>query len=304
MYLAFALDVSGSMGKLDEPYHDPVLKWQPVVRATKSFFTDASSSGIHASLTFFPARSDRCDAERYLEPDVAMTPLPSTTFADAIDAITPADADGWRGGTPTLAVLTGTFDFLAQRAQVDPDGAYAVVLVTDGHPQGCSDDEDDIARVAERIAAERPVPTYVIGVANPPGGPDTIGNLNLLAEAGGTERALIIPTGDPEATTRELRATIEGIRSETRVCVAAIPENPGGEPLDVNRVNVTLSSATGSTPLGYDAACSEPHAWRFDDAANPRNIVLCEGTCAELRADLTLTLTVEFGCERRPVVPR
>ena len=40
VHLAFAFDVSGSMGKLDEPYHDPALKWRPVVAATRAFFED------------------------------------------------------------------------------------------------------------------------------------------------------------------------------------------------------------------------------------------------------------------------
>jgi hypothetical protein len=82
--LAFAFDVSGSMGKLDYPYHDPTLKWEPVVAATKAFFTDPASTGISASLTFFPIdadESERCDANSYDTPDVPMTALPSTAFS-------------------------------------------------------------------------------------------------------------------------------------------------------------------------------------------------------------------------------
>ena len=35
VYLAFAFDVSGSMGKGDKPWHDRTLKWDPVVAAIR-----------------------------------------------------------------------------------------------------------------------------------------------------------------------------------------------------------------------------------------------------------------------------
>lgn len=156
----------------------------------------------------------------------------------AIDAITPTRASGWRGGTPTLAVLQGTYSFLHERAKDDASGKYAVVLVTDGYPQGCDDDEDDIANVADAVeGAAATLPTYVIGVRNPPGGPDTVSNLNRLAVAGGTEQAFLVATGDPETTARDFKAVIDSIRGETLSCEARIPENPGGLPVDPARVN-------------------------------------------------------------------
>lgn len=303
VYLAFAFDVSGSMGKLDEPHHDPALKWEPVVRATKSFFTDGSSMGMRASLTFFPAEEDRCDGETYLEPQVPMTALPSSAFGDAIDAIAPKSEDEWRGGTPTMAVLEGTHQFIETLANADPAGKYAVVLVSDGYPQGCSDRENDIEAVAEVVQerAER-VPTYVVGVANPPGGPDTVTNLARLAMAGGTNAAFLIATGDAEGTARAFRQAVEAIRSQARSCVAPIPANPGGTPLDPQRVNVTLGAAPASTRLAYDASCADGRAWRYDDAANPGAIVLCADVCNDVQQELSLELNVEFGCERVDVI--
>ncbi len=52
--LAFTYDVSASMGSEFTAYYSRELKWQPVVDATKAFFTDPSSAGISATLTFFP----------------------------------------------------------------------------------------------------------------------------------------------------------------------------------------------------------------------------------------------------------
>lgn len=52
--LAFVFDVSASMGSEYEPFHSRALKWDPVVAATKAFFSDPASKGLSATLTFFP----------------------------------------------------------------------------------------------------------------------------------------------------------------------------------------------------------------------------------------------------------
>src|SRR6185312_5549234 len=143
VYLEFAFDVSGSMGKGDKPWHDRKLKWEPVVAATKAFFEDAKSVGFSAALTFFPAQDERCDRASYQAPDVGMQPLPSTKFGEALDAIGMED---WRGGTPTLYVAQGIFDQI-ELEQKDHPGRYALVLVTDGYPQDC--DDNSISAVAE-----------------------------------------------------------------------------------------------------------------------------------------------------------
>ena len=59
------------MGKGDEDWHDKSLKWDPVVLATRTFFEDAGSHGLTASLTFFPDEGDedeRCVEEAYASP--------------------------------------------------------------------------------------------------------------------------------------------------------------------------------------------------------------------------------------------
>src|SRR4051794_30435822 len=46
-------DQSGSMGDTTEdPSYDPAKRWIPVGTAMKAFFTDKSSAGMNASLTF------------------------------------------------------------------------------------------------------------------------------------------------------------------------------------------------------------------------------------------------------------
>lgn len=303
VYLAFAFDVSGSMGKGDLEHHDRELKWDPVVAATKAFFADSASVSISASLSFFPAASDRCDADSYATPDVPMTPLPSDAFATAIDDITPESSDDWRGGTPTLAVVNGTLSFLEPMVEEDPSSIYALVLVTDGYPQDC--DDDDIETVAEAVAAvSDTIPTYVIGVENPPGGPDTVSDLHAIAEAGGTGEAFLIETGDPEQTKLDFEAVIEDIRGRSVSCDVEIPPPPAGQVFEPGKVNVTYEISGDGRAFAYDQSCEYPDSWRYDDPAAPSVIELCPETCALAQGETTAKLLVEFGCESRTPIVR
>ncbi|WP_438030027.1 vWA domain-containing protein [Sorangium sp. So ce233] len=307
VYLAFAFDVSGSMGKGDKEWHDKALKWDPVVAATKQFFADPGSEGLTASLTFFPADDDKCMAEIYMTPDVPLTPLPSPAFGAALDQIEPMTSSDWRGGTPTAWVMRGTSEFIGAQRQQNP-GRYAIVLVTDGYPQGCDEASDTIDAVVadaqEALAAN--VPTYVIGVENPPiqGAPDTLDDLHKIAAAGGTESAVLINTGDPSQTTAAFKAAVDRIRSASVSCTLGIPPAPDGRTFDKEKVRVNYTSGSNSpASLPYDQSCATADAWRYDEPANPTQIVLCDGTCAAVQADLEAALSVDFTCESVIEVP-
>lgn len=296
VFLGVAFDVSGSMGELDEPWHDPELKWEPVVAATKAFFTDPASSGLTATMTFFPAENDECEDESYTPPEVPPTSLPSMAFVDAIDAVTPQSPDEWRGGTPTLAVSRAILTMLQQMARADSVARYVYVLISDGYPQGCGDDNDinlTIDAVAE-MSAE--ITTYVIGVANPPGGPQSVEDLDAIAVAGGSEAAFIVQTGDPEQTAADFAAAIETIRSGTISCNLPIPEPPNGASLEPDELNVRFNGEL----LGYDPECADPRGWRYDDPSMPTQIEICPAACEEAKEDPDRELVVEFGCQTQP----
>jgi hypothetical protein len=297
-YLAFAFDVSGSMGQLDYPWHDPVLKWEPVIAATEAFFAAPASTGISASLTFFPADTDRCLASMYTTPYVPMTALPSSDFEAAITAVTPQTQSDWGAGTPTLAVLQGTFEFLQGFAQTHPEGIYAVVLVTDGYPSGCDDNEISSV-VAEVSSHAATIPTYVIGVANPPipDAPDTVSDLHAIAAAGGTSQAFIIETGDPQSTKVDFAQVIDVIRGAAISCEITIPPAPEGQVFDRSKVTVLYSSGGNETALAYDPSCAKDNAWHYDDPADPKSVVLCTGTCDAITSDPDANILVQFGCE-------
>ncbi|WP_437971353.1 VWA domain-containing protein [Sorangium sp. So ce260] len=307
VYLAFAFDVSGSMGKGDKDWHDKSLKWDPVVAATKQFFADAGSEGLTASLTFFPAQDDKCMTAIYATPDVPLTPLPSPAFGAALDQIEPMTSSDWRGGTPTAWVMRGTTSFIGAQRQQNP-GKYAIVLVTDGYPQGCDEASDTIdAVVADAQAAlADSIFTYVIGVENPPipGAPDTLDDLHKIAAAGGTESAVLINTGDPSQTTAAFKAAIDRIRSAAVSCTMAIPLPPDGSSFDKEKVRVAYTSGSNATTeLVYDQSCATADAWRYDDPANPTQIVLCVDTCTAVQTDVAAELSVDFTCESVIEVP-
>ncbi|MET0284058.1 MAG: vWA domain-containing protein [Polyangiales bacterium] len=304
VHLAFAFDVSGSMGNGDRAWYDKALKWDPVVAATKSFFASESAKGMSASLTFFPGPNSRliCSNSEYAKPDVAFTALPSQAFATAIDAVAPKTKAEWRSGTPTLAVLQGTGQFVVS-ARDREAGRYAMVLVTDGYPQSCGNTADKVDTVVAEAKAQlaKDLPTYVIGVANPAGkgGPDTVTDLHRIAAAGGTDQAVLIDTGNPDATVTAFSAAIERIRQATISCSLAIPsENQAGRAFDKQSVVVHYDGSQGSTELKYDAECKGSNGWHYDDVNNPTEIELCDQTCTTVRADANAKLAVEFSCER------
>jgi hypothetical protein len=277
-----------------------------VVAATKAFFADPASEGFTASMTFFPDEGDedeRCVLAGYTTPDVPITPLPSDAFGAAIDVIA---AQEWRGGTPTAWVVRGTISFIQQQVAANPGARHAIVLVTDGYPQGCSDTDDQISTVANEVAAVAlTIPTYVIGVANPPieDAPDTVTNLQQIAQAGGTEQAYLIDTGNPAQTSADFSAAINQIRGASVSCVVAIPPAPDGRTFDKEKVSVRYTSAGNPVAdLSYDPDCLAEDTWHYDDPANPTQIVLCASTCGSVQADVLAALDVGFTCEQTIVV--
>jgi hypothetical protein len=300
VYMAFAFDISASMGNNAETFS---LKWQPVVAATKIFFVEPEAAGISASLTFFPGPGGtqaQCASTSYVAPDVPQTLLPSNAFAAAIDGLGMTPNDAWRTSTPTLAVYQGTvasLRALREGSSADANVTQAIVLVTDGLPQSCGAN-DDLERVLREVQASG-ILTYVVGVALEPNAAE---NLNRLAQAGGTESAFIIAIGDPLQTERDFKAAVDEIRGVSVSCTIAIPLPPINTEFVPEQVNVTYDSSGSIERLSYDPDCRSEAAWRYDDLANPQAIVLCDSACGAVQADVKASLEIEFGCRRRDVV--
>lgn len=295
--LAFLFDVSGSMGGNDRTRFE--TKWLPVVAAAEGFFTEGEAAALTASLTFFPTADQnvRCDAAAYATPDVPDTALPSPLFGDAIRGLGyTLGSNNWRSSTPTLPAYAG----LVSSLQGAPTGSVqAVVLVTDGVPQGCNG-VDDVQVVAQAVRSSG-IKTFVVGVANPPGdnAGDNLANLNVIAQAGGTDQAFIVATGDPAQTEADFKAVIDGIRGVALSCNIEIPLPPVGSVFVPEKVNVVYGSASSvERTLSYDPSCVAEDAWHYDDAASPSTIVLCTESCGLAQREASARLSVEFGCER------
>lgn len=304
--LIFMLDKSGSMGQ--PPDFDPALKWSPVTSGLSAFFADGASAGMRASLHVFPKGAtiqEECTAT-YADPLVALRDLPEpAAFSDAIANVSPS------GGTPTLPALAGAADAARAAKAVHPNERTVIVLVTDGEPgyringmntTGCGDPSwdasgqppNDIANVASLAASlladQPPINTYVIGVG------DALNNLDSIARAGGTGRALLVSAQMPSRTAEELRDALSYVRNSTLACAFPVPSPPDGRKLDLGRVNVVVRVDGREETLSYSDQCAAAEGWRYDQIDAPSRIELCSAACARVKADVSTIVTIAFGC--------
>jgi hypothetical protein len=134
-------------------------KWNACEAGLSNFFAAQSSSGIHASLTFFGkdigASNADCSASSYATPQVAMAPLPNASSYSGALAATGPSTD-----TPTLPALQGAIAYAQKvKAGLTDGGKVAVVLVTDGDPNGCSGNSVQAVHDAAAAVAAT-IPTY------------------------------------------------------------------------------------------------------------------------------------------------
>ena len=293
--LVVMFDRSGSMGDTTEdPSFDPKLRWIPVGQAMKAFFSDAASSGMKAELTFFPSTTNSCQASDYETPQVTLTSLPSNLFAQAIDGTSP------KGDTPTRAAALGAITQAQAILKSAPTEKTVIVFVTDGEPYGCgitTDQQSDaeaqaVAQEVGKVKAQ--IATYVIGV-----GP-SVQNLDAIATAGGTT-AFHVDVGNSQQTEQQLEAAMTSIRGALGRCDFDIPAPPDGRTLDFDKVNVEKITGAGVTEtLPYVADCAGGNGWHYDDAQNPKKVMLCSATCDAVKADANGKVNVSFSCVDRP----
>ena len=279
--LVFMIDRSGSM-KEENRKSTIDVRWTPVKGGLMEFFGDPASKNISASLSFFPASSSSCSSSSYESPLVAMTQLPNAA------AFSSAFNQGPDGNTPTNHALQGALD--AARAVKASGKNVAVVLATDGAPNGCSSSPSLVETVAAQGVTDG-IKTYVIGV-----GPNT-GNLNGFADKGGTGTAIMIPTNNAAQVSADLLKAIGRIASSLLGCNYTLPAPPEGQTLNVNAVNVNYTPPGGTAKtLAYSADCSNKDGWHYDSTTSPKEIVLCANACNTAKAEAGAKLDIIFGC--------
>ena len=286
--LVFMFDRSGSMNE------NGGLKWSSCKAGLKAFFADPASKGVEASLQFFPAlNASQCTESSYATPAVPMQALPENTlFAAAMAASGPGGA----GGTPTLPAVAGSLQYAKQIALKHPTSNTAIVLVTDGDPNGCNSTVQAVS-VTAASAKKAGIPVFVVGIGN-------VANLDAIALAGGTSKATIVSTNSAAQTLVDFQKALNAIRGASLSCEYQIPALPDGATID--QVNVVFTPSGGSPQtLAYDATCSSAQpGWHYDNVTTPTKIILCKSTCDNVQKDAKGKIDLVFGCATKGGIPR
>jgi hypothetical protein len=287
-------------------------RWDTASSALKAFLADPSTEGLGVALRFFPddeptpgCVSPTCDVAVCAQPlvDIATLsaePAPDDTHEQALlsaidDATPPSPVDG---GTPTGAALEGAVSWAKTHQSNHPETRTVILFVTDGQPEGC---EERIRYFDGYLtdALSAGVSTYFVGLTDAEGDNLHEGNMNHLAETGGTQQAYFIQDGPTAAA--DLLGTLSAVRGQSIQCDFPLPESTSsGEEIDSKLVNVTYTAGNGSetdfTKVIAPADCENSSSWYYDDESAPSRIHLCPAACDLVRADPEAKFRILAGC--------
>jgi hypothetical protein len=210
------------------------------------------------------------------------------------------------GSTPTDPAVEAAMAELRMRATTNPGRHEALVLVTDGSPNGC--DADPIPLITKMIGDAKmgtpSISTYAIGVLAPnefAGGEAT---LTEWSTAGGSGMPFIVMANDD--LTKKLLDALNAIRGSALPCEYTIPKPASGN-LDFKKVNVHVTGSSAGpmgTDIGHvdDVSKCDPvkGGWYYDvdpTKGTPTRVVMCEATCKKFKMDATANIELRFGCE-------
>jgi len=288
-------DRSGSM--------DQNNKWPNATAALTAFFEDPGTAGLRIALRFFPhdtptsgCNNDDCSIAACGDPLVALGAVtadsaPADGQEQALVSAVEGQSTGSGQGTPMYAALGGAEQWATAYADAHPTEKEVVILVTDGEPNGCNEDIDDIAQLASDALADHNVSTYAVGLEG-----SAEAQMNHIAEAGGTGQGIFIGSGNAQA---ELLAALKAIQGSQVSCVFAMPEGDPSAPVDPNKVNVNYTSGSSDPEtIGQVSSAAECQngGWYYDDPIDPSTITLCPPTCATVQADPEAKMEILLGC--------
>jgi hypothetical protein len=293
-------------------------RWDSASSALNAFFSSPDAAELGVALRFFPhdlpalgCSQDACDVNACAQVLVDMgmltaEPAPADTQEGALVAAVNASGPTESQGTPISAALDGALTWGAAYQAAHPEQRTVVVLVTDGEPNGCNTDFDDINQIAADARAASGVTTYAIGLTTMDGGGVSQADMNSLAEAGGTDQAFFI--SDSATAAAELTATLNAIRGMAIACDFPLPSSTtSGMAIDPNLVNVNYTPTGGMEVLlgkvESAADCGTSPAWYYEDPANPSRIRLCPSTCDTVSADENAAISILAGCVPRIADP-
>jgi hypothetical protein len=180
MYIMF--DRSGSMKQVGTDCNiggTGTSKWCRSINALAGYLNSPGAKDHAAALQFFsrPGHQDNdCDTGNGYNvariPATGYEVLPTTSFNKTLDDEDPG------GDTPTEAAIRGITGFTAANRR--PGRVTIGILITDGDPNGCNEDLDDLAALLQAHNTATKVRTYVIGMAGA-----SFGKLEKIAKGGG-----------------------------------------------------------------------------------------------------------------------
>jgi hypothetical protein len=315
----FLVDSSGSMA---EPTASGANKWDLVTSALVNFLGNPVNAQIGVGIGYFPDappptcsagqpgclcipfvnlcfanQGGSCVATDYAKPSVALALPPEPALL-----ISNIQQRAFAGGTPTRAALEGTYQYLQTWTAQHPGRKVALVLATDGEPNGCAGNTAaDVANLAaSALTGPSHIQTFVIGVGR------ALANLNQVAQAGGTTQAYLTDTSSDLAG--EFSAALEAIRTSAGPCAFEIPAATEQGEVDPGLINVRFTPGGATQPTvvaktfgGTADNCGPAGGWHYDNPAAPTRIQLCESSC---KAAESARMEVEFGCETVVQPPR
>jgi hypothetical protein len=279
------LDRSGSMSG---------TKWNGSTNALITFVNDAASAGLNVGIQYFPAANlmglSSCDYTLYQNLAVPVGELPMNAPA-LVTSINNEDPLG--GDTPMYGALKGTLFNATAYQDANPTHKVIVVFASDGDPNDCPGNQNDIPVIAGLAASAlnyNGVQTYVIAIQG-----SSLASLNQIAAAGGTMAAYDV-TSDVTAFSQKMAE----IRASALACEFLIPPPPDGQELDIAKVAVKFTPGMGSPseiPKAEDAGdCGQGPGWYYDNNTTPTKIILCPASCNSVQNDVMGNIEVLFGC--------
>lgn len=321
--LQLVVDVSGSMDD-EAPGPGNDSKWELTREALRDAIAglpDTTGVGVLYYPNRRTSRSSRPqDITACVDTDelipMALLGAPGSSHRDRIDDslndVSP------NGATPTHDAFYYAFENGLQPSNLT--GNRFMLLITDGAPtlarQCVGDgrtpvDTDPIIDEIER-ARDEGTRTFIIGS---PGSEVSLGGsmddarpwLSRAAMVGGTAKDGCTESGpnfchfdmtqvsDFGAALRDGLAQIAG---QIVSCAYDIPTPPAGQSINLEAINVVLSSNSGDAELVLRddmGACSE--GWKIEGD----QVVLCEATCDRAKSDESARVQLLFGCTSNQV---
>jgi hypothetical protein len=287
-------------------------RWCYAINALGGFFAAPTSNGVGVALEFFPHGSCGwvaypteqncctlgacCDGSDESLPEVPLGELPGhlPTLVAALNAQDPLGTT-----SPLEAALRGMTQYTASAKR--PGRQMVGVITTDGSPNGCERDTNQLASILREHRDATGQLTFVIGMTGA-----NYAVLEGLAQAGGSALHAThcaggitpcsfydVSDGNPEAFVDALQQ----IQRSVVGCRFGMPATDSGL-VDPNTMVVEWSSSSQATAqqLPRVSAPSDCGQGWYADPSKPTEFSLCEQTCSQLQAEPLVHIDVLAGC--------